>query len=92
MKWESNIIEPTFKTSLYCEIHKKESLIEILKKTNLKVKYDDLHLSCSKLIKNDNENKYSILFTNLEKDIFIRVEFEENPPLKYFNSKLLKFD
>jgi len=90
MKWESNIIEPTFKTSLYCEIHKKESLIEILKKTNLKVKYDDLHLSCSKLIKNDNENKYSILFTNLEKDIFIRVEFEENPPLKYFNSKLLK--
>ena len=88
MKWENNIIEPTLKMSLYCQIHKKESLVEIFKKTNLKIKYDNHNLSCSKLIKNDNENKYSILFTNLEKDIFIRVEFEENPPLKYFNSKL----
>ena len=88
IKWNEEIIEPTMKKSNYFIIKEKESLVQIFQGSNVKLFYLNQNLNCSDLIKDENEEKYSILFSNSQKEIYTRIEFEENPPLKYYNSKL----
>ena len=89
MKWNNEIkIESTMKKSLYNIIPSKQDLIHIIKESKLQILYDNLLLNPMKLVKDEKEERYSLLFSNGKKSIYSRIEFEEKTPLKYYNSKL----
>ena len=91
MKWNNYLkIEATMKKSLYCSIKKKQDLIHILKESKLQLLYRDLILNPTSIIKDEKSQRYSIIFSNGKKSFYSRIDFEENTPLKYYNSKLFE--
>ena len=84
---KDTIIKSTLKMPLYNIIPKKENLNDILKNSDLHLKYENLDLKC-KNVTIDN-GIYSILFSNENKEIIGRMEIDEIIPTHNFNSKFL---